>query len=73
MLARFDIVLVAFPFTDGPNVEPRPAIVRCDGPAERRGSSRKHGHGLGVESPTGAGPLRDVPQKIPLACSDGHA
>ena len=25
MLARFDIVLVAFPFTDGPNVKPRPA------------------------------------------------
>jgi hypothetical protein len=23
MLARFDIVLVAFPFTDGPNVKPR--------------------------------------------------
>ncbi len=22
MLARFDIVLVAFPFTDGPNVKP---------------------------------------------------
>lgn len=69
MLARFDIVLVAFPFTDGPNVKPLPAIVRCDGPAERRGSSRKHGHGhghgLGAESPTGAGPLRDVPQKSP--------
>ena len=48
MLARFDIVLVAFLFTDGPNDKPRPAIVRCDGPAERRGSSRKHGHGLGA-------------------------
>jgi hypothetical protein len=64
MLARFDIVLVAFPFTDGPNVKPRPAIVRCDGQAERRGS-RKHGHGLGAESPTGAGPLKDVPRKSP--------
>ena len=29
MLARFDIVLVAFPFTDGPNVKPRPAMVIC--------------------------------------------
>jgi mRNA interferase MazF len=27
MLARFDIVLVAFPFTDGPNVKPRPAMM----------------------------------------------
>ncbi len=27
MLARFDIVLVAFPFTDGPNVKPRPEMV----------------------------------------------
>jgi mRNA interferase MazF len=27
MLARFDIVLEAFPFTDGPNVKPRPALV----------------------------------------------
>ncbi len=29
MLARFDIVLVTFPFTDGPNVKPRPAMVIC--------------------------------------------
>ncbi|WP_411874391.1 type II toxin-antitoxin system PemK/MazF family toxin [Vulcanococcus limneticus] len=29
MLARFDIVLVAFPFTNGPNVKPRPAMVIC--------------------------------------------
>jgi mRNA interferase MazF len=29
MLARFDIVLVAFPFRDGPNVKPRPALVIC--------------------------------------------
>jgi mRNA interferase MazF len=29
MLARFDIVLVAFPFTDGPDVKPRPAMVIC--------------------------------------------
>jgi mRNA interferase MazF len=28
-LARFDIVLVPFPFTDGPNVMPRPAMVIC--------------------------------------------
>ncbi len=27
MLARFVIVLVAFPFTDGANVKPRPALV----------------------------------------------
>jgi hypothetical protein len=27
MLARFDIVLVAFAFTDGLNVMPRPAMV----------------------------------------------
>lgn len=29
MLARSDIVLVAFPFTDGPNVKPRPVLVNC--------------------------------------------
>jgi mRNA interferase MazF len=29
MLARFDIVLVAFPFMNGPNVKPRPALVIC--------------------------------------------
>jgi mRNA interferase MazF len=27
MLSRYDIVLVAFPFTDGPAVKPRPALV----------------------------------------------
>ena len=29
MLVRFDIVLVAFPFTDRPDVKPRPAMVIC--------------------------------------------
>ena len=29
MLAGFDIVLVAFPFMDGPNVKPGPAMVIC--------------------------------------------
>ena len=29
MLARFDIVLVPAPFTDGPNVKPRSAMVIC--------------------------------------------
>ncbi|MFM8277849.1 MAG: type II toxin-antitoxin system PemK/MazF family toxin, partial [Cyanobium sp.] len=29
MLARFDIVLVAFPFTDGPHVKLRSAMVIC--------------------------------------------
>jgi hypothetical protein len=29
MRARFDIVLVAVPFTDGPNLKPRPALVIC--------------------------------------------
>jgi len=29
MLARFAIVLVAFPLTNGPNVKPRPAMVIC--------------------------------------------
>jgi hypothetical protein len=29
---------------------------RCDWPAERRGSSRKHGHGLGAESGAVKGP-----------------
>jgi len=33
MLARFDIVLVAFPFTDGPNANSRPALVICLCPA----------------------------------------
>ena len=27
MLSRHDIVLVAFPFTDGPAAKPRPALV----------------------------------------------
>lgn len=27
MLARFDIVLVPFPCTDGPNAKPRPAML----------------------------------------------
>jgi hypothetical protein len=31
MLARFAIVLVAIPFTDGPDVKPRPAMVICLG------------------------------------------
>ena len=26
MLSRYDIVLVAFPFTDGPVAKPRPAL-----------------------------------------------
>jgi hypothetical protein len=28
MLARFDIVLVAFPFTDGPKIKSLPAMVQ---------------------------------------------
>ena len=36
MLARFDLVLVAFPFTDGPNVKPRPALVICQMPKLQR-------------------------------------
>ena len=40
MLARFDIVLVAFPFTDGPNVKPRPAMVICLSERHQKVSSR---------------------------------
>ena len=29
MLARFDIVLVPFPFADGSDAKPRPAMVIC--------------------------------------------
>jgi hypothetical protein len=31
MLSRYDIVLVAFPFTDGPVAKPRPALVITTG------------------------------------------
>ena len=40
MLARFDIVLVGFPFTDGPNVKPRPAMVICLSKRHQKVSSR---------------------------------
>lgn len=40
MLARFDIVLVAFPFTDGPNVKPRPAMAICLSERHQNVSSR---------------------------------
>jgi hypothetical protein len=51
MLARFDIVLVAFPFTDGPNVKPRPAMVI--------GLSERHqGSDGGAQPPSPFSPLR---------------
>mgnify|MGYP006291445887 CR=1 FL=1 len=62
MLQRYDIVLVPFPFTDGPSAKPRPALVVAL--SERHGdvllafiSSRVVGHAAADEL--------DIPQDHP--------
>ncbi|NQW38837.1 type II toxin-antitoxin system PemK/MazF family toxin [Synechococcus sp. CBW1108] len=62
MLSRYDIVLVAFPFTDGPAAKPRPALVIT--------TSDRHGDVLlafissNISGPTASDEL-DIPAEYP--------
>ena len=62
MLSRYDIVLVAFPFTDGPAAKPRPALVIT--------TSDRHGDVLlafissNISGPTATDEL-DIPAEQP--------
>ena len=62
MLSRYDIVLVAFPFTDGPAAKPRPALVIV--------TSDRHGDVLlafissNISGPTASDEL-DIPAEHP--------
>jgi len=75
MLAHFDIVLVAFPLTNGPNVKPRlamPLVRRRIGslPADLRagcGGSPKTARGQGLKQVAG------TPLAWPAARRDGMA
>jgi hypothetical protein len=77
MIRRYDIVLVAFPFTDGPAAKPRPALVIT--------TSERHGDALlaFISSNVGSQPERDeldIPSNHPdfaisglgpLSCQQG--
>ena len=62
MLSRYDIVLVAFPFTDGPAAKPRPALVITT--SERHGDVLLAFISSNVSGPPGHDEL-DIPADHP--------
>jgi mRNA interferase MazF len=68
MLHRYDIVLVAFPFTDGPAAKPRPALVVAT--SERYGDALLAFISSRVSGPPGRDEL-DIPAVLPDFAATG--
>lgn len=62
MLSRYDIVLVAFPFTDGPAAKPRPALVITT--SDRHGDVLLAFTSSNINGPTASDEL-DIPAEHP--------
>jgi mRNA-degrading endonuclease toxin of MazEF toxin-antitoxin module len=60
MPSRYDIVLLPFPFTDGPAAEPRPALVITT--SERHGDVLLTFISFNVSSPVAPGELEAAAQ-----------
>ena len=68
MLQRYEIVLVAFPFTDGPATKPRPALVITT--SERHGDVLLAFISSNVSGPAGGDEL-DIPADHPDFAATG--
>jgi hypothetical protein len=68
MLQRYDIVLVVFPFTDGPAAKPRPALVIAT--SERHGDVLLAFISSNVSGPA-CGDELDIPANHPDFASTG--